>query len=208
MIKLKVFLFSIILIIYGCKNDNYSKGDIQLKVREFNLSQLHSNGDNLYTIYSPSSIFDQIDQEYTLDKTRINFFDNNKLKYTINSNNALLDNKNKIITLTGEVVIIDITEDNNVINGDNLIWDIKKSEFILEGNVNLNDEFINLKSSKAILDKNTNVIQFFEPVNYRYKVKNKTTDFKISSQSAFYNIEKKTMIFKSDSDRVRSNLIF
>ena len=208
MIKLKVLLLSIILLIYGCKNDNYSKDNIQLKVREFNLSQLHSNGDSLYTIYSPSSMFDQRDQKYTLDKTNINFFDNNKLKYTISSNKALLDNKNKVIKLTGEVIIIDITANNNVIDGDNLIWDIKKSEFILEGNVNLTDEFINLKSSKAILDKNTNVIHFFEPVNYRYKENNKTTDFKISSQSAFYNIEKKTMIFKSDSDRVRSNLIF
>ena len=206
MTKYLIFILPLLLITIGCNFDKNIREDVQLKVEEFNLSQLYRNGEKLYTIYSPISKFNQTEQIYKLDNTNIKFYDNNELKYIINSNNAVLDNNNKVVKLIGEIKIIDITEEDNVINADNLVWNINKSEFILEGNVTLNDSFKNLKSSKAILNKNTDIIEFFQPVKYEYKEKKTKTNFKISAKSAFYNLKTKSMVFKSESDRVRSNL--
>ena len=130
--KYLIFILPLLLITIGCNFDKNIREDVQLKVEEFNLSQLYRNGEKLYTIYSPISKFNQTEQIYKLDNTNIKFYDNNELKYIINSNNAVLDNNNKVVKLIGEIKIIDITEEDNVINSDNLLWNINKSEFILE----------------------------------------------------------------------------
>ncbi len=119
---------------------------------------------------------------------------------------ATLDNN--LLTLDGNVKIKDIEDPDSIIRSNNLYWDIKKSLITLEGNVVLEDPFINLSSSKAILNQDSDIIKFFNPVQYKYKNNTNKTDFEVSSDNAFYDLNEKKMTFSSESERVRSTLFF
>tara|TARA_B100000945_G_C19911800_1_gene381004 strand:- start:75 stop:512 length:438 start_codon:yes stop_codon:yes gene_type:complete len=144
-----------------------------------------------------------------LDKTKIIFYEKKNVKYTVNSNKAQLLN-NEIIKLTGNIEIVDISDDKNIINADSFYWDIKNSNFILEGNVRLNNKNVDLISSKAFLNKNSNILKFFKPVKYNYKSNKNNSNYNISSENAYYDLSNESLIFKSDSEmeRVKSKITF
>ena len=178
-----------------------------LTIEKFNLNHYSENGTILYMLETPFSVFNQTDQSYLLDKTNIKFFDNENVKYNVNSNSAKLLN-NKYLELKGNVEINDFNNDKTIIKSNSLFWNIGKSEFILEGKVSLINNIINLSSSKALFDKKDDTIMFYNPIKYNYKDENGTRKYNISSENALYNITTKDVIFKSDNDKVKSKIVF
>tara|TARA_Y100001968_G_scaffold185520_1_gene169885 strand:+ start:5978 stop:6607 length:630 start_codon:yes stop_codon:yes gene_type:complete len=207
--KLKNLLIILsVLFISSCKNSSFKNDEINLIVNDFNMSQLSNLGEKLYVITSPISKFNKQSQIYMLDKTKIIFYEDKNVKYTVNSNNAELLN-NEIIKLNGNIEIVDVSDDKNIINADSFYWDLKKSNFILEGNVRLNNKNLDLLSSKAFLNKDSNIVKFSKPVKYNYKNK-KSTNYRIRSENAYYDLSNESLIFKSESDkgRVKSKINF
>ena len=178
-----------------------------LIIEKFNLNHYSKNGNKLYTLETPYSVFNQTDQSYLLNKTSIKFFDKQKVKYNINSDSAKLLN-NKFLELKGNVEINNFNNNKTIIKSNNLFWKIDKTELVLEGKVSLVNNIINLSSSKAMFDKKKDIIIFYNPIKYNYKDEDGIRKYNISSENAYYNISTKDVIFKSKNDKVKSKLVF
>ena len=76
------------------------------------------------------------------------------------------------------------------------------------GNVSYKNESITLSSNKAILNKTTNIIEFFNPVKYKINDVNNESKYEVNSQNAYYNIDTKSVRFSSKEERVRSKIYF
>ncbi len=206
----KLFYLIYILISFfltSCNVTTKQEGKSVLIIEKFNLNHYSKNGSKLYTLDTPYSVFNQTDQSYLLNKTNIRFFDKEIVKYNIQSDSAKLLN-NKFIELKGNVKINDNNNDKTIIKSNNLFWKIDKSEFVLEGNVTLENNFINLNSSSALLDKKKDIIIFYNPVKYKYIDENKLRNYNISAENASYNIKTKNVIFESKNDKVKTKLVF
>ena len=195
------------LFISSCNVSTKKVDKSNLIIEDFNLNHYSKNGIKLYTLDTPYSVFNQIDQSYLLNKTNIKFYDKENVKYNVNSDSAKLLN-NKFLELKGNVEINDFNNDKTIIKSNNLFWDIDKSEFILEGNVSLVNNIINLSSSKALFDKKEDIIMFYNPIKYNYKDEEGIRKYNISSENAYYNISTKDVIFKSKNNKVKSKLVF
>ena len=195
------------LFISSCNVNPKKTNKSVLIIEEFNLQHYSKNGSKLYMLDTPYSVLNQTDQSYLLNKTNIKFFDQENVKYNVNSDSAKLLN-NKFLELKGNVEINDFNNNKTIIKSNNLFWDIDKSEFILEGKVSLVNNIINLSSSKASFDKKDDIILFYNPIKYNYKDEEGIRKYNISSENAYYNISTKDVIFKSKNDKVKSKLIF
>tara|TARA_B100000609_G_C17028622_1_gene337554 strand:+ start:31 stop:657 length:627 start_codon:yes stop_codon:yes gene_type:complete len=198
-------LFS--LIISGCNINTNNINKSILKIEKFNLNHYSKNGKKLYMLDSPYSVFNQTDHSYLFNKTNIKFFEDEEVKYNVNSDSAKLLN-NKFIELNGNVEINDFNNDKTIIRSNKLFWNIDESEFILEGNVELVNNVINLNSSKALFDKKSDIIIFYDPVKYNYNDEDSIKKYNVSSENAYYNIITKDVIFESENDKVKSRLVF
>ena len=197
------FCFFISSCNFNTKNDDKSI----LIIEKFNLNHYSNNGIKLYVLDTPYSVFNQTDQSYLLNKTNIKFFEKENVKYNVNSDSAKLLN-NKFLELKGNVEINDFNSNKTIIKSNKLSWNIDESELILQGNVKLENNNINLNSSKALFDKKTDIIIFYNPVKYNYNVEDSEKNYNISSENAYYNISSKEVIFKSIKDKVKSKLVF
>ena len=195
------------LFISSCNVSTKKTNKSVLIIEDFNLNHYSKNGSKLYMLETPYSVLNQTDQSYLLNKTNIKFFDQENVKYNVNSDSAKLLN-NKFLELKGNVEINDFNNNKTIIKSNNLFWDIDKSEFILEGEVSLVNNIINLSSSKALFDKKDDIILFYNPIKYNYKDEEGIRKYNISSENAYYNISTKDVIFKSKNDKVKSKLIF
>ena len=195
------------LFISSCNVSTKKTNKSVLIIDDFNLNHYSKNGTKVYMLETPYSVFNQTDQSYLLKKTNIKFFDKEDVKYNVNSDSAMLLN-NKFLELKGNVEINDFNNNKTIIKSNNLFWDIDKSEFILEGKVSLENNIINLSSSKALFDKKDDIILFYNPIKYNYKDEEGIRKYNISSENAYYNITTKDVIFKSKNDKVRSKLVF
>ena len=195
------------LLISSCNVSTKKTNKSVLIIEDFNLKHYTKNGSKLYMLETPYSVLNQTDQSYLLNKTNIKFFDQENVKYNVNSDSAKLLN-NKFLELKGNVEINDFNNNKTIIKSNNLFWDIDKSEFILEGEVSLVNNIINLSSSKALFDKKDDTILFYNPIKYNYIDEEGTRKYNISSENAYYNISTKNVIFKSKDDKVKSKLIF
>ena len=203
------YLFFILssLFISSCNVSTKKTNKLVLIIEDFNLNHYSKNGSKLYMLETPYSVLNQTDQSYLLNKTNIKFFDQENVKYNVNSDSAKLLN-NKFLELKGNVEINDFNNNKTIIKSNNLFWDIDKSEFILEGEVSLVNNIINLSSSKALFDKKDDTILFYNPIKYNYIDEEGIRKYNISSENAYYNISTKNVIFKSKDDKVKSKLIF
>ena len=195
------------LFISSCNVNTKKTNKSVLIIEDFNLQHYSKNGSKLYMLDTPYSVLNQTDQSYLLNKTNIKFFDQENVKYNVNSDSAKLLN-NKFLELKGNVEINDFNNNKTIIKSNNLFWDIDKSEFILEGEVSLVNNIINLSSSKALFDKKDDTILFYNPIKYNYIDEEGIRKYNISSENAYYNISTKNVIFKSKDDKVKSKLIF
>ena len=204
-----LIIFIYLFLTSGCTSStSLNKIDSNLTIDEFSMTQFENNGDKLYSISSPKCVFDKDKQIYKLNETEIFFYKKNYLNYVINSQQSSLLDNNKYIKLEGEVKLFDLNNKNNNIKANNAFWNIEKSEFLLEGNVILNNNSLNLISSKAILNQKTKVIKFFRPVKYRYLNNSSKLNYQVSADNAFYNLDDKKLLFESEKERIKSRLTF
>ena len=115
---------------------------------------------------------------------------------------------NKTIRLNGNVYIKSLIDKDSSLNADNFYWNYKSSNYLLTGNVRFEDDNIVLNSDKAIFDNSNDIIEFFNPVRYIIKDRNKETKYQINSENAYYNIYTKSVSFTSSEKRVRSKFYF
>ena len=202
-----LFIFSIYFLLSSCSTST-RKIHSNLAIDDFSLTHFEINGDKLYAISSPKSVFIKDIQIYKLDKTKILFFKENKENYIINSKQSSLLNYNKDFKLDGDVKLYDLNNNENTIIANKAFWNIDKYEFTLIGDVILNNNSINLISSKAVFNKNKNIIKFFKPVKYRYLNDSSELDYKVKADNAYYDLKNKSMRFESKNERIKSNINF
>ena len=204
---IKSFLiFSIYLLLSSCST-SIKKIDSNLAIDDFSMTHFEINGDKSYAISSPKSLFIKDIQIYKLDETEILFYEENKVSYIIKSlKSSLLNNKD--IELIGNVRLYDLNNKANTINANKAFWNIDKDEFTLIGDVILNNNSIKIESSKATLNKKENIIKFFKPVKYRYLNNSSTLNYKVKADNAYYDLNKKTLLFESKNERIKSKINF
>jgi len=207
MTKRLLILSIYLLLTSSCSNTSIRKTDSNLAIEDFSMTHFKNNGDKLYAISSPKSIFIKDVQIYKLDKTEIFFYEENKVNYIINSTKSSLLNNNDF-KLEGDVKLNDLYDKDNTITANKAFWNINKFEFTLVGDVVLNNKSVNLVSSKAVFNKKLNIIKFFKPVKYRYLNKSSTIKYKVRADNAYYDLEKKTFRFESKNKRIKSKINF
>ena len=200
-------LFFIPYLIFGCKYQQIDKNIILQKINSLDMNIYSSQGEKIYTINSPESNYDRDSNTFNLKATTINLYNNEIIKYIINSDESTLTNNNKIVELKGNVELITFDQEGEILNANNFIWNIEESTYLLTGDVRFENKNIILSSNKATLDTN-NIIEFFNPVKYIIKNANNENSYEINSENAFYNIETSSVSFESDNKQVRSKILF
>ena len=206
--RLSKLLFLIPLIMIGCTNDEIDEKYLNQSINNLNMNIYSKEGVKLYSIKSPNSNYNKEINKFNLKETTINIFNDNELEYIINSNKSELSNNNKLIELNGNVLVKTINQQEDKLTANKFIWNIQKSEYLLLGNVKLENSLVILSSNKAILKKSTNIIEFFNPVKYKVKNNIRDSKYEVNSENAYYNIDNKSIIFKSQESRVRSKIYF
>ncbi len=196
------------LIIIGCKNKEIDEKYLSQSINTMNMNIFSRNGEKLITIKSPYSNYDKERNTFNLKDTTINIFKDNNLEYIINSDNSKLSNNNKLLELDGNVLVKTIIQQGDKLTANSFTWNIQNSDYLLIGNVKFENSLVTLNSNKAILNKSTNIIEFFNPVKYKFKDNMKESGYEINSENAYYDIDKKSVIFKSKEARVRSKIYF
>ena len=79
---------------------------------------------------------------------------------------------------------------------------------LLIGNVKFENNSVTLSSNKAILNKTNNIIEFFNPVRYKFNEGNNQSRYEVKSENAYYNIDTKSVSFKSKEQTVRTKIYF
>ena len=194
-------------LILGCKYKPIDEKILLQRIDSLDMNIYSSQGEKIYTIKSPESSYDRDSNTFNLKETTINLYNNDKIKYIINSDQSILSNNNKIIELNGNVKLITFDQDDDTLIAKNFKWNIDDSNYLLTGDVKFENKYIILISNKAILNSN-NIVEFFNPVKYIIKNDNNENNYEINSENAFYNIETKSVSFESENKQVRSKIYF
>ena len=206
--RLHKLLLVLPLIIIGCKNKDLDEKYLSQSINTLDMKIFSKEGENLISIKSPYSIYDKVRNTFDLKETTINLFTDNKLEYIINSDYSKLSNNNKLVELGGNVLVKSIIQQSDKLTSNSLTWNIQNSVYLLIGNVKYENNLVTLTSNKAILTTSTNIIEFFNPVKYKFKDNMKDSGYEINSENAYYNIDNKSVNFKSKEERVRSKIYF
>ena len=206
--KIYKFLFIIPILIAGCKTTETNEKLIVQSIDNLNLNIFSNKGEKLFKIQSPNSIYSNENNTFKLKETIINLYKDNQAEYIITSDKSKLSNNNKLLELKGNVLVKRLIKDGDKLYANSFTWNILNSEYLLVGNVKFENNSITLSSDKAILNKDNNIIEFFNPVKYKIKDSNNKKAFEINSENAYYNINTKSVSFRSKEKRVRSKIYF
>ena len=201
------FLFFIPFFISGCSANVIEENNIIQKIDSLDMNIFSKKGEKIYSITSPYSSYDNDELKFQLGDTTIKIFKNEEIKYIINSDKSTLSNNNKLLKLKGNVKLKTLNQDDDILYADNFTWNIKKDNYLLEGNIRFENKNIILNSSKATLGKE-NIIEFFNPVKYIIKDNNNNDKYEIRSENAYYNFNTESISFKAKDKRVRSIIYF
>ena len=200
-------IFFLPILILGCTPNVIVENNAKQKIDNLDMIIYSKKGDKIYSIISPNSTYDKIQLNFNLKKTTINIFEGQDIKYVINSDSSKLTNNNKIVELNGNVQLRSLNQENDSLNGDNLIWNINESKYEIIGNVRFENENIILSSSKAIMGSD-NIIEFFNPVKYIIKDENNENRYETNSENAYYDLNTESVSFKAKDKRVKSIIYF
>ena len=204
-------LYKLILIlpifIIGCAPNIIEKKDFTKEINNLDLNIFSDNGEKKYTITSPHSIYDNFKNKFQFQKTTINIFQDDKIKYIINSDESSLSRNNKILELKGNVKLKTINKDEDFLFADNFIWNIDESNYLLTGNIIFENKNVVLKSGKAKMASD-NIIEFFNPVKYIIKDDNNEKRYETNSENAYYDMNNESLSFSAKSKRVSSKIYF
>ena len=196
------------ILISGCNTRDLADDIYSQSIENFNMNIFSSEGKKIFTIKSPYSSYNKEKNIFNLKETTIYLFKENVTEYIINSDNSKLSKNKKLLELNGNVLLKTLLKDNDVIYANSFTWNINNSEYLLTGNVKFENNKINLSSNKAILNKSNNIIEFFNPVKYKLKNSPNNNSYEINSENAYYDIETKSVSFRSIEERVRSKIYF
>jgi len=195
------------IFIIGCSPNIIEEKDFAKEINNLDLNIFSENGKKKYTITSPYSIYDNFKNKFQFQKTTINIFQDDKIKYILNSDESTLSRNNKILELKGNVELKTINEDEDFLFADNFIWNIDESNYLLTGNIRFENKNVILKSGIAKMGSD-NIIEFFNPVQYIIKDDNNEKRYETNSENAYYDLNKESLIFSSKSKRVSSKIYF
>jgi len=204
-------LYKLILIlpifIIGCAPNINEKKSLTKEINNLDLNIFSENGEKKYTITSPYSIYDNFKNKFQFQKTTINIFQDDKIKYIINSDESSLSRSKKILELKGNVNLKTINQDGDFLFADNFIWNIDESNYLLSGNIKFENKNVILKSGEAKMASD-NIIEFFNPVKYIIKDDNNEKRYETNSENAYYDMNKESLSFSAKSKRVSSKIYF
>ena len=201
-----ILIFSILL--SGCTSKPIRENNISQSIDSFNMNIFSNEGKKIFTIKSPNSIYDKENNIIRMEKTTIHSYNEDMAEYIINSDKSKLSDNNKILELTGNVLLETLLQEDDKIYANSFKWDINNSEYLLTGNVKFENNEVILSSNKAILNNSDDIIEFFNPVKYIIKNSKNKDIYEINSENAYYNINTKSVSFTSVDDKVRSKLYF
>ena len=202
--RLIIFLPFFIL---GCAPNVIDENKVIQKIDSLDMNIFSKRGDKIYSITSPNSSYDIIELKFELKKPIINIFDGENTKYIISSEESTLSNNNKLLKLKGNVKLKTLKKEEDILYADIFIWNIEKTNYLLEGNIRFENQNIILNSGKAILGSD-NIIEFFNPVKYIIKDENNENKYEINSENAYYNLNTESVSFKAKDKRVKSIIYF
>ena len=202
--RLVIFLSFFIL---GCTPNVIEENKVNQKIESLNMNIYSKEGNKIYSISSPSSSYNKSQLKFELNKPIINIFKGEETKYIISSDESSLSNNNKLLKLNGNVKLKTFKQHQDILYADNFIWNIEKTNYLLEGNIRFENQNIILNSSKAILGSD-NIIEFFNPVKYIIKDENNESKYEINSENAYYNLNTESVSFKAKDKRVKSIINF
>ena len=205
--KLYISLILIPILTYGCRIRDIDDNIYTQSIDSFTMNIFSSKGNKIFTIKSPFSSYNKENNIFNLKDTTIYLFKDNEPQYLINSDKSKLSN-NKLLELKGNVLLKTLLRENDVIYANSFTWNIDNSEYLLTGNVKFENNTIALSSNKAILNKGNNIIEFFNPVKYIIKSSANKNSYEINSENAYYDINTKSVSFRSIEKRVRSKIYF
>ena len=205
--KLYISLILIPILTYGCRIRDIDDNIYTQSIDSFTMNIFSNKGNKIFTIKSPYSSYNKENNIFNLKDTTIYLFKDNEPQYIINSDNSKLSN-NKLLELKGNVLLKTLLRENDVIYANSFTWNIDNSEYLLTGNVKLENNTIALSSNKAILNKGNDIIEFFNPVKYIIKSRANKNSYEINSENAYYDINTKSVSFRSIEKRVRSKIYF
>ena len=195
------------VLITGCSPDVIEENKIIQKIDSLDMNIFSNEGEKIYSVKSPYSSYDKIKQKFQLRKTTINIFKGEETKYIIDSDEASLSYNNKNLELKGNVKMITINQEDEILYADSFSWNIDETYYLLKGNIRFENKNIILNSEKATLGKD-NIIEFYNPVKYITKDGNNEKKYEINSENAFYNINTESVSFSAKEERVRSKIYF
>jgi len=195
------------IVILGCTPNVIEENKVIQKIESLNMNIFSKKGDKIYSITSPNSKYDKVQLKFNLKRTTINIFEGDDIKYIINSDSSTISDNNKIVELNGNVELINQNDNNDILYGDNLIWNVDESNYELKGNIKFESTKVLLYSNKANLGKD-NIIEFFNPVKYIIKDENNENKYEINSENAYYNLTTESVSFKAKDKRVKSIIYF
>ena len=195
------------LLMFGCAPNVIDENKVKQNIDSFEMTIFSKSGDKIYSITSPNSSYDNIELKFKLEKPIINILDGEETKYIITSEDSTLSDNNKLLKMKGNVKLKTLKKDEDILYADNFIWNIEKTNYLLEGNIRFENQNIILNSGKAILDSD-NIIEFFNPVKYIIKDENNYNKYEINSENAYYNLNTDSVSFSANDKRVKSIIYF
>ena len=195
------------LFMLGCAPNVIEENKVIQKIDSLDMNIFSNEGEKIYSVKSPYSSYDKNKQKFQLRKTTINIFKGEETKYIIDSDESSLSNNNKHLELKGNVKMITINQEDEILYADSFSWNIDETYYLLKGNIRFENKNIILNSEKATLGTD-NIIEFYNPVKYIIKDGNNEKKYEINSENAFYNINTESVSFSAKEERVRSKIYF
>ena len=199
-----IIIFSFIIL--GCTPKVIEENKLIKKIDSLDLNIYSKSGDKKYSITTPYSIYDGINDKFQFKKTTINIYKNGVTKYIIKSDESTLSDNNKFLKLNGNVKLKTI-KDDDYLYADNFTWNIDETKYVLTGNIRFENKNVILTSGKAIMGPD-NIIEFFNPVKYIIKDENNKNKYETNSENAYYDIDNESLSFRALDKRVRSIIYF
>ena len=191
----------------GCAPNVIDEDKVKQNIDSLDMNIFSKKGDKIYSITSSNSTYDNVELKFEFKKPNIKIFNGEKTKYIISSKESTLSDNNKLLKLKGNVKLKTLKKDEDILYADNFIWNIEKTNYLLEGNIKFENQNIILNSGKAILGSD-NIIEFFNPVKYIIKDENNDNKYEINSENAYYNLNTESVSFKAKDKRVKSIIYF
>ena len=191
----------------GCAQNVFDENNVKQKIDSLDMTIFSKSGDKIYSITSPNSSYDNIELKFELKNPIINILNGEETKYIISSEESTLSDNNKLLKMKGNVKLKTLKKDGDFLYADNFIWNIEKTNYLLEGNIRFENQNIILNSRKAILGSD-NIIEFFNPVKYIIKDENNENKYEINSENAYYNMNTESVSFEAKDKKVKSIIYF